>query len=136
MLLSVRSIVLFDVFIDSGFATAHTAAYDRARILHRDISAANILITDSGSGMLIDWDLSKEIKDNDENSTRYSRTVGSSLFPTHERLIKFAFREHGSSYRYHVYLILRLDPIESRMTLSRFSGSFFIKWSNSAIPQG
>ena len=55
--------------------TAHTAAYERARILHRDISAGNILITDSGSGMLIDWDLSKEIKDDDETPRQHSRTV-------------------------------------------------------------
>jgi serine/threonine protein kinase len=28
-----------------------------AQILHRDISAGNILITDKGKGLLIDWDL-------------------------------------------------------------------------------
>ncbi|KAF8503824.1 kinase-like domain-containing protein, partial [Russula emetica] len=53
---------------------AHTVAYKRAHILHRDISAVNILITDNGSGMLIDWDLSKEIKGNDETPRQHSRT--------------------------------------------------------------
>ena len=55
--------------------TAHTVAYGTARILHRDVSAANILITENGSGMLIDWDLSKEIKDDDETPRQHSRTV-------------------------------------------------------------
>ncbi|KAF8524399.1 hypothetical protein BU17DRAFT_63383 [Hysterangium stoloniferum] len=38
---------------------AHRHAFYGARILHRDISAGNILITSSGRGLLIDWDLSK-----------------------------------------------------------------------------
>jgi len=38
---------------------AHRHAFYDARILHRDISAGNILITTSKRGLLIDWDLSK-----------------------------------------------------------------------------
>ncbi|KAA1467249.1 hypothetical protein DENSPDRAFT_832253 [Dentipellis sp. KUC8613] len=41
---------------------AHWDAYDRAEILHRDVSGGNILIVDEGEktkGILIDWDLSK-----------------------------------------------------------------------------
>ncbi|KAF8514455.1 hypothetical protein BU17DRAFT_68387 [Hysterangium stoloniferum] len=38
---------------------AHRHAFYDAKTLHRDISAANILITSSGRGLLIDWDLSK-----------------------------------------------------------------------------
>ncbi|KAH8989403.1 hypothetical protein EDB86DRAFT_2768836, partial [Lactarius hatsudake] len=34
-------------------------AYKRVQILHRDVSAGNILITEERSGILIDWDLSK-----------------------------------------------------------------------------
>jgi len=34
-----------------------------AHVLHRDISAGNILITCEGKGLLIDWDLSIKIID-------------------------------------------------------------------------
>ncbi|KAK7034565.1 hypothetical protein VNI00_012412 [Paramarasmius palmivorus] len=40
---------------------AHQDAYEKAQVLHRDISAGNILITDDGRGLLIDWDLSKPL---------------------------------------------------------------------------
>ncbi|VDC07972.1 unnamed protein product [Peniophora sp. CBMAI 1063] len=36
---------------------AHSAAYHKANVLHRDISPGNILINRKGDGMLIDWDL-------------------------------------------------------------------------------
>jgi len=56
--------------------TAHTVAYEKAQILHRDVSAGNILITDNGSGILIDWDLSKKVTpDVDAKPRRHSRTV-------------------------------------------------------------
>ena len=58
-----------------GFV-AHTAAYNKTGILHRDVSAGNILITDEGTGILIDWDLSKKVKEVSESKPRrYSRTV-------------------------------------------------------------
>jgi serine/threonine protein kinase len=64
---------------------AHTAAYNKARILHRDVSAGNILITDKGNGILIDWDLSKKVKeDRDLKARRHSRTVRSSSFISHD----------------------------------------------------
>ncbi|KAI9509333.1 hypothetical protein F5148DRAFT_1283025 [Russula earlei] len=40
---------------------AHTDAYDKAKILHRDVSAGNILIAPDRSGLLIDWDMSKRV---------------------------------------------------------------------------
>ena len=55
---------------------AHRDAYIKARILHRDVSAGNILITEKGSGILIDWDLSKKVKEYIEPKPRlHSRTV-------------------------------------------------------------
>ena len=58
-----------------GFV-AHTAAYNKTGILHRDVSAGNILITDKGTGILIDWDLSKKVKEVSESKPRrHSRTV-------------------------------------------------------------
>ena len=55
---------------------AHTEAYDRVQILHRDVSAGNILITEEGSGVLIDWDLSKKVvKDGSAKQRQHSRTV-------------------------------------------------------------
>jgi RIO-like serine/threonine protein kinase len=44
-------------------AIAHTTAYNKARILHQDISSGNILITEEGTGILIDWDLSMKVKE-------------------------------------------------------------------------
>ena len=61
---------------------AHTDAYNRTRILHRDISTGNVLITEEGAGILIDWDLSKKAKvDPNAKPRRHSRTVGVSILP-------------------------------------------------------
>jgi len=43
-----------------SFLVAHTEAYNNAGILHRDVSVGNIIISDRG-GLLIDWDLSREV---------------------------------------------------------------------------
>ena len=59
------------------FLTAHISAYENAQILHRDVSAGNILITDDGSGILIDWDLSKVTPEVEAKPRRHSRTVRS-----------------------------------------------------------
>ncbi|KAJ8488166.1 hypothetical protein ONZ45_g14062 [Pleurotus djamor] len=40
---------------------AHRDVYNICGILHRDISSGNILILPDGSGLLIDWDLAKEV---------------------------------------------------------------------------
>ncbi|KIL67560.1 hypothetical protein M378DRAFT_9337 [Amanita muscaria Koide BX008] len=41
---------------------AHEDAYFLAHILHRDISVGNILIKDNGDGVLVDWDLCKDLE--------------------------------------------------------------------------
>ncbi|KAF8548211.1 hypothetical protein OG21DRAFT_789751, partial [Imleria badia] len=38
---------------------AHSHAFNSAKIMHRDISAGNIILTDEGRGLLIDWELAK-----------------------------------------------------------------------------
>ncbi|KIL56511.1 hypothetical protein M378DRAFT_17009 [Amanita muscaria Koide BX008] len=45
---------LLCVFADA--ADAHQQTLDKANILHRDVSAGNIVITDEGRGVLVDWD--------------------------------------------------------------------------------
>ncbi|KAG9310586.1 hypothetical protein JVU11DRAFT_9146 [Chiua virens] len=42
---------------------AHSHAFEKAKILHRDISAGNIILTDEGRGLLIDWELGKLVDD-------------------------------------------------------------------------
>ena len=43
-------------------SAAHSVAYQKANILHRDISVGNVLITHDGNhGLLIDWELSKRV---------------------------------------------------------------------------
>ncbi|KAI0256252.1 hypothetical protein BJV78DRAFT_1368246 [Lactifluus subvellereus] len=79
------------------FATAHTVAFEKAGIFHRDVSAGNILISGEGSEMLIDWDLSKKvIKDVDEEPRLHSRT-GTWQFISIARLLEPRFRPHQVS---------------------------------------
>ncbi|KAF8889310.1 hypothetical protein BD779DRAFT_1520893 [Infundibulicybe gibba] len=56
---------------------AHAQAYSRARILHRDISVGNILIKGGpgrGRGVLIDWDLCKDLDHQSLGATQSERT--------------------------------------------------------------
>ncbi|KAH9020336.1 hypothetical protein EDB84DRAFT_1231763, partial [Lactarius hengduanensis] len=77
--------------------TAHTGAYERVGILHRDVSAGNILIAENGSGILIDWDLSKKVvKDGSRTQRQYSRT-GTWQFISIARLQKPSIRPHEVS---------------------------------------
>lgn len=49
--------ITFSLACTQSVIIAHDAAFFDARILHRDISVGNILITDEGKGLLVDWDL-------------------------------------------------------------------------------
>ena len=44
---------------------AHSHAFEDAKILHRDISAGNIILTSEGRGLLIDWELAKDVEAGD-----------------------------------------------------------------------
>ncbi|CAA7265130.1 unnamed protein product [Cyclocybe aegerita] len=55
---------------------AHYEAATKARILHRDISAGNIIIVEGG-GILIDWEFAKHI---DENGARIFERTGTRQF--------------------------------------------------------
>ncbi|KAK7041730.1 hypothetical protein VNI00_009019 [Paramarasmius palmivorus] len=56
---------------------AHRDAYEKAGVLHRDISVGNILITNDGEGLLIDWEFSKFIE---SESPRTVERVGTWQF--------------------------------------------------------
>ncbi|KAH7918459.1 hypothetical protein BV22DRAFT_1134581 [Leucogyrophana mollusca] len=57
---------------------AHKDAFEKAEILHRDISVGNVIITAAGEGLLIDWDLAKSIAD--LNSSRQHERTGTWQF--------------------------------------------------------
>jgi RIO-like serine/threonine protein kinase len=54
---------------------AHKQAYEWAKILHRDISAGNIILTDDGKGLLIDWDLCNRVENLAKVGRLSERTV-------------------------------------------------------------
>ncbi|KAF8549298.1 hypothetical protein OG21DRAFT_1500509 [Imleria badia] len=56
---------------------AHSHAFHVAKILHRDISAGNIILTDGGKGLLIDWELAKKV---DEGGSRRPDRTGTWQF--------------------------------------------------------
>lgn len=60
------------------YTIAHQDAFN-AGVLHRDVSVGNILIV-NGSGILIDWDLSKRLKDSN-NLRQPTRTVSMATLP-------------------------------------------------------
>ena len=43
------------------YDSAHEDAYFNANILHQDISAKNIVAVGDGHGLLIDWDMCKDL---------------------------------------------------------------------------
>jgi serine/threonine protein kinase len=60
---------------DNGHFTAHKQAYEGPKILHRDISAGNIILTDDGNGLLIDWDLCNRVENLAKVGRLSERTV-------------------------------------------------------------
>lgn len=74
---------------------AHSYALKFAQILHHDISPGNISRTDNGKGLLIDWELAKDI--NEVGSERPDRTVSISLVVFSCSLMKKIVRGHSCS---------------------------------------
>ncbi|KIJ10162.1 hypothetical protein PAXINDRAFT_172239 [Paxillus involutus ATCC 200175] len=60
-----------------GAMKAHWFAYNIVKLLHRDISPGNIILTDDGKGLLIDWELAKKV---DENAPRRRERTGTWQF--------------------------------------------------------
>ncbi|KAH9020337.1 hypothetical protein EDB84DRAFT_1565760 [Lactarius hengduanensis] len=77
--------------------TAHTEAYERVQILHRDVSAGNILIAEDGSGILIDWDLSKKVVMGGGGEQRQHSRTGTWQFMSIARLQDSSTRPHEVS---------------------------------------
>ena len=50
------------------------AAYEDAKVLHRDVSGGNVLIDKDGEGMLIDWDMCVWL-DNKEETEKIGQKV-------------------------------------------------------------
>ena len=76
---------------------AHRFAYERARILHRDISAGNVLLTTNQEGLLIDWDLSVDVDILNSSPRRPERTVSLLVYGLNE-LLSAGCRAPGNSY--------------------------------------
>ena len=74
MLLSVGLTTHLRMNSTDCLSLAHECAYD-TRILHRDFSPGNIIIGPDGTGLLIDWDLSKPLSIQPETPRRATRTV-------------------------------------------------------------
>ena len=58
---------------------AHQDAWEKAHILHRDVSMGNILINvETGTGFLNDWDLCKYKDELDKPASQHVRSVSAS----------------------------------------------------------
>ena len=96
MHLKVRS--LFQFLVQANNLLAHRHAHDKAEILHRDISAGNIMITEEGRGLLVDFDLSKFLDADDGGESQVERTVRSTTTLFDSSKTDSLDRELGSSW--------------------------------------
>jgi RIO-like serine/threonine protein kinase len=63
---------------------AHKQAYEWAKILHCDISVGNIILTDDGKGLLIDWDLCNRVENLVKVGRLSERMVSLSAHPQND----------------------------------------------------
>ncbi|KAF8798322.1 hypothetical protein BYT27DRAFT_7177818, partial [Phlegmacium glaucopus] len=93
------------------FVLAHTEAFEKAGILHRDVSVGNIIINDRG-GLLIDWDLSRDIDDLDKISRQPFRTgtwqfIAARLLQARESAVHTAADDWESFFHVLSWVVLR-----------------------------
>ncbi|KAF9465123.1 hypothetical protein BDZ94DRAFT_1189655 [Collybia nuda] len=74
--------VVYDAFI------AHKEAYEKCSILHRDISAKNVMMKENGSGFLNDWDLAKRVTQGEKQAPRDHERTGTWQFISTLNLLK------------------------------------------------
>ncbi|KAI0701130.1 hypothetical protein C8T65DRAFT_741826 [Cerioporus squamosus] len=116
---------------------AHRQAWEKAGILHRDISVSNILIVEEGRGKVVrtailsDWDLckykeemSKDMKARtpDRTGTWYFRSALSLLFP--RRPYRLADDIESFVHVYH-YCVLRFHETNKTKTLCNYVESVY-----------
>ncbi len=58
-----------------ALSAAHEDAYIKCGLLHRDISASNILIDENGNGILNDWDYARTVEGIESGPRQQDRTV-------------------------------------------------------------
>ena len=93
---------------------AHQDACEKCKILHRDVSTKNVMMTDDGRGILNDWELAK----------RCSLEAGTWAVREHERTVSTLFfltRNPESHCRFagHLTVHLHLKPYVSNETHRR-----------------
>lgn len=116
-----EELVMAGVMIDA--IEAHRDAWENAKVLHRDISAGNILIyydedddPDSGEevmprGILNDWDLCKYKEDLNSGATQRGRSV-SQLTVLHDTSTdsRYIYRAHGNSCQLYFWHLQEPKP--------------------------
>ncbi|KAF8072160.1 hypothetical protein FPV67DRAFT_1667597 [Lyophyllum atratum] len=110
--------------------TAHQQAYEKCTIIHRDISAHNILITDDGRGILNDWDMARYQKDIIFNGPRQHERTGTWQFMSclllMERSKLHTIQDDIESFLYIVfYNCLRYLPHDKRPELKLIMQKIF-----------
>ena len=72
-----------------SYFLAHDVAYYDAKILYRNISAGNIMISkEGGGGFLIDWDMCVCVEEGAELSERVEKTIGICFYSKIALLLK------------------------------------------------
>ncbi|VDC03071.1 unnamed protein product [Peniophora sp. CBMAI 1063] len=110
----------------SGSITAHKQAYEKANLLHRDISPGNILITEKGTGLLIDWESAKRINVDKARQPRMEWKVRTSQFHSlalHRNSDKLThdLRDDLESFLWVLlYMIVHLRPLNLDPTTMLF----------------